>query len=96
MQESKDSKPFLVFLKNRHFKAVSGLQENCKDIVQWAPIYLLTFPYYFSNFTFIVDTITDVPISLPFAHLHPVPTRPVPAITTLFSVSVGYAYMFLG
>ena len=82
MQESKDSKPFLVFLKNRHFKAVSGLQENCKDI-QYSelPYTSSLFPIIFSNFIFIVDTIGDVPVSPHFAHLHPVHTplpRPSP------------------
>ena len=50
----------------------------------------------FFNFIFIVDTITDVSLS-PFCPPPPSVHPPfLLAITTLLSVSMGYAYMFFG
>ena len=49
------------------------------------------------NFIFIVDTIVDVPISCcPICPSNQAPSPVPPAITTLLSVSMGYACMFFG
>ena len=71
------------------------IQNKSHFLKRFSCLFVFFLSEYLLFYFYIIDTAADVPHLPYFAHLHQ-PLPPLLAFTIMFSVSMGYTYMFFG